>query len=133
MAKRYAGLLITGVTFNSPIQRRRSCVQSDRVAATRTATSGVPTHTLLVLRTERHALMTRKAIQQDTLEALVSDAALREARAVRIEGGWSLEGRIGVSWRPVRSRREPVRVWRSLTALERFCTSIGLRQLLIEL
>lgn len=103
------------------------------LAATRTHTSGVPAHTLAVLCVERHSIMIQKAIQQDTLEALVSDAALREARAVRIDGGWSLEGRIGVSWRPVRSRREPVRVWRSLTALERFCTSIGLRQLLIEL
>ena len=35
----------------------------------------------------------KKAIQQDTLEALVSDAALRECRAVRVEGGWSLQGR----------------------------------------
>jgi len=75
----------------------------------------------------------KKAIQQETLEALVSDSRLRECRAVRVEGGWSLQGRLGVAWRPVRSRREPVRVWRSLTALERFCTSIGLRQLLVEL
>ena len=75
----------------------------------------------------------KKAIQQETLEALVSDSRLREARAVRGEGGWSLQGRLGASWRPVRSRREPVRVWRSLTALERFCVTIGLRQLLVEL
>lgn len=75
----------------------------------------------------------KKAIQQETLEALVSDDRLRECRAVRVEGGWSLQGRLGVSWRPVRSRREPVRVWRSLTALERFCTGIGLRELLVEL
>ena len=75
----------------------------------------------------------KKAIQQETLEALVSDSRLREARAVRVEGGWSLQGRLGASWRPVRSRREPVRVWRSLTALERFCVTIGLRQLLVEL
>lgn len=75
----------------------------------------------------------KKAIQQDTLEALVSDSALRELRAVRVEGGWSLQGRLGASWRPIRSRREPVRVWRSLTALERFCTSIGIRQLTVEL
>lgn len=75
----------------------------------------------------------KMAIQQDTLQALVSDSALREARAVRMEGGWALEGRIGLTWRPVRSRREPVRVWRSLTALERFCTTIGLKQLTVEL
>ena len=75
----------------------------------------------------------KKALQQDTLEALVNDQALRECRAVRVEGGWSLEGRLGLSWRPVRSRREPIRVWASLTALERFCTAIGIKQLLVEL
>jgi len=75
----------------------------------------------------------KKAIQQDTLEALVSAQALREIRACRVDGGWSLQGRLGASWLPVRSRREPVRVWASLTAVERFCTSIGVRQLLVEL
>ena len=75
----------------------------------------------------------KKAYQQATLEALIADSALRECRAVRIEGGWSLEARIGLSWRPVRSRREVVRVWRSLTGLERFCTAIGVKQLLVEL
>nr|WP_274643775.1 hypothetical protein [Pseudomonas serbica] len=75
----------------------------------------------------------KKAIQQETLEALVSDSRLREARAVRVDGGWSLQGRLGTAWRPVRSRREAVRVWASLTALERFCTKIGIRQLLVEL
>ena len=64
----------------------------------------------------------KRAIQQDTLETLVSDQVLRELRAVRVDGGWSLQGRLSASWRPVRSRREPIRVWRSLTALERFCT-----------
>lgn len=74
-----------------------------------------------------------KSIQQETLEALVSDSALRECRAVRVEGGWSLQGRLGLSWRPVRSRREAVRIWRSLTALERFCVSVGIRSLTVEL
>lgn len=36
----------------------------------------------------------KKAIQQDTLEALISDQALREIRAVRIEGG----GRYRAAW-----------------------------------
>lgn len=75
----------------------------------------------------------KKAIQQDTLEALVSAQALREIRACRVENGWTLHGRLGASWLPVRSRREPVRVWASLTAVERFCTSIGIRQLQVEL
>lgn len=75
----------------------------------------------------------KKAYQQETLEALVADQALRELRAVRVDGGWSLQGRLGASWRPIRSRREPIRVWASLTALERFCTAIGIKQLLVEL
>jgi len=75
----------------------------------------------------------KKSIQQETLEALISDQALRECRAVRVDGGWSLQGRIGLSWRPVRSRREPVRIWPSLTAVERFCTRAGLKQLVVEL
>ena len=75
----------------------------------------------------------KKGIQQDTLEALISDSALCKCRAVRVEGGWSLQGRLGVSWRPIRSRREAVRVWASLTALGNFCEKVGIRQLLIEL
>lgn len=74
-----------------------------------------------------------KSIQQETLAALVSDQALRELRAVRVDGGWSLQGRLGLSWRAVRSRREPVRIWRSLSALERFCTALGVKQLIVEL
>ena len=75
----------------------------------------------------------KKSIQQETLEALIGDQALRECRAVRVDGGWSLQGRIGLSWRPVRSRREAVRIWPSLTAVERFCVKIGLKQLVVEL
>lgn len=74
----------------------------------------------------------KKAIQQDTLEALISDQALREMRAVRVEGGWSLQGRIAASGRPVRSRREPVRIWASLTAIGSFCERIGIKSLVVE-
>ncbi len=75
----------------------------------------------------------KKAIQQDTLKALVSASALREVRSVRVDGGWVLEARLGLGWLPVRSRREPVRVWASLTAVERFCTKAGIKQLVVEL
>lgn len=75
----------------------------------------------------------KKAYQQDTLEVLVADQALRELRAVRVDGGWSLQGRLGASWRPIRSRREAIRVWPSLTALERFCVKVGIRQVVVEL
>lgn len=75
----------------------------------------------------------KKAIQQDTLNTLVSASALREVRSVRVDGGWVLEVRLGLGWLPVRSRREPVRVWASLTAVERFCTKAGIKQLVVEL
>lgn len=74
----------------------------------------------------------KKAYHQDTLEAMVADQVLRECRAVRVDGGWSLQGRLGASWRPIRSRREPVRVWRSLTALGTFCDKVGIRTLTVE-
>ncbi|MNY43880.1 hypothetical protein D3C86_1788640 [compost metagenome] len=75
----------------------------------------------------------KKGYQQGALEALISASALRECRAVRVEAGWAIEARIGLRWLPVRSRREPVRVWSSLTAVERFCTRAGIKQLLVEL
>ncbi len=75
----------------------------------------------------------RKAIDQDTLSALVETGAMRDFRAVRKGDAWSLEGRIGSTWLPVRSRREPVRLWASLTAIGRFCESQGIRSLVVEL
>lgn len=74
----------------------------------------------------------KKAIQQEVLAVMVADQVLREVRAVRVDGGWSLQGRLSASWRPVRSRREPVRVWASLTALGKFCDQMGIRQLVVE-
>lgn len=77
--------------------------------------------------------MMRKAIDQDTLEALVSTRAMHDFRAVRNQSGWSLQGRLGATWLPVRSRREPVRTWASLTAVGRFCEAQGIRSLTVEL
>lgn len=75
----------------------------------------------------------RKAIDQDTLEALITTGAMREVRVVRHGGSWSLQGRLGATWLPIRSRREPVRTWASLTAIGRFCDSVGIRQITVEL
>lgn len=77
--------------------------------------------------------MMRKAIDQDTLEALITTGAMREFRAVRKAEAWSIQGRIGSSWLPVRSRREPVRIWASLTAVGRFCEAQGIRSFSVEL
>lgn len=48
----------------------------------------------------------KKALQQDTLEALVSSQELREFTSVRLDAGWIVEARMGLRWLPVRSRRD---------------------------
>ncbi|MHB0783867.1 hypothetical protein [Pseudomonas sp. NBRC 111132] len=67
----------------------------------------------------------RTAIEQETLQALVETRTAREFRVLRDGEAWRLELRLGVKWLPVRSRREPVRYWRSLTAVGRFCEGLG--------
>jgi hypothetical protein len=67
----------------------------------------------------------KRAIKQETLQA-------REFRAARSEA-YRLELRLGLKWLPVRSRREPVRLWRSLTAVGRFCADVGIKVLTVEL
>lgn len=62
----------------------------------------------------------RTAIEQETLQALVETGAAREFR-------------LGAKWLPIRSRREPVRVWRSLTAVGRFCEGVGIKVLTVKL
>lgn len=79
------------------------------------------------------SIQMRKALDQDTLEALVLTQSAREFRATRKGPAWQLEARLGAYWLPIRSRREPVRLWASLTALERFCTATGIKTLSVEL
>ncbi|CZT26464.1 MULTISPECIES: hypothetical protein [Pseudomonas] len=75
----------------------------------------------------------KKAIAQETLAALVETGAAREFRVLREGEAWRLELRLGAKWLPVRSRREPVRYWRSLTAVGRFCAGVGSKMLTVEL
>ena len=75
----------------------------------------------------------KQAIEQETLQALVEIGAAREFRVLREGEAWRLELRLGVKWLPVRSRREPVRRWRSLTAVGRFCEGVGIKALTVEL
>jgi len=77
----------------------------------------------------------RKAIDQDTLQALIETGAAREFLVTRGPDGqgWTLSTRLGATWLPVRSRREPVRVWASLTAVERFAAGAGIRAFSVEL
>lgn len=77
----------------------------------------------------------RKSIDQDTLQALIETGAAREFLVTRgPEGeGWTLSTRLGATWLPLRSRREPLRIWASLTALERFAAGVGIRTFSVEL
>ena len=83
--------------------------------------------------------MIGEAIQSDTLKALVSQHAIREAVVGRVAGDdakWTLSIRLGgptARLVPVRSRREPLRTWASLTAVGRFADTMGLSGFTVEL
>lgn len=83
--------------------------------------------------------MIGEAIQSETLKALVSQHAVREAVVGRVAGDdrkWSLSIRLGgptARLVPVRSRREPLRIWSSLTAVGRFAEAVGLAGFSVEL
>ncbi|MBT0624400.1 hypothetical protein KIH32_10820 [Pseudomonas fluorescens] len=83
--------------------------------------------------------MIGEAIQSDTLKALVSQHAIREAVVGRVAGDdakWTLSIRLGgptARLVPVRSRREPLRTWASLTAVGRFAESLGITAFIVEL
>ena len=70
--------------------------------------------------------MIGEGIQEEVLRALVEQHAVRECLVAKVDGGpaWGLS---------VRSRRERVRTWASLTAVGRFADGIGLRGFVVEL
>ena len=80
-----------------------------------------------------------EAIQSDTLKALVSQLAIREAVVGRVAGNssqWTLSVRMGgptARLIPVRSRREPIRTWASLRAVGRFAETVGITGFSVEL
>lgn len=73
-----------------------------------------------------------KRIDEDALLALLEAQAVREVRTVRQDDVWTLSVRLGASWLPIRSRREPVRTWASLTAIGKFCDRVGVTKLAVE-
>ena len=79
------------------------------------------------------------AIQSDTLKALVSQHAIREVVVGRVTGDdakWSLFIRLGgptARLVPVRSRREPLRIWTSLKAVVKFADKVGITSFSVEL
>lgn len=82
--------------------------------------------------------MIGKALDEEGLRLLLSQNAVREARAFKFgrPGHWTLEIRLGgqaTRWIAMRSKREPVRTWGSLTAVGRFAENVGLMTFTVEL
>lgn len=75
-------------------------------------------------------------IHEDALRAMLEGGAVREVLVSRHNEKWSLAIRLGGAgsrWLPVRSRREALRTWASLTAVGRFAESAGIRAFQVEL
>ena len=71
-----------------------------------------------------------QGIQEETLRAMLDAGAVREVLASRQDDKWGLAIRLGGAgsrWLPVRSRREALRTWASLTAVGRFAEAVGKR------
>ena len=83
--------------------------------------------------------MIGEAIHDDTLKALVSQHAVRDVVVGRLEGDnhrWTLSVRLGgptARLIPVRSRREPLRIWRSADAVVKYADAVGLLGFTVEL
>lgn len=65
---------------------------------------------------------------------LVESQAAREFLVKRTEDGkrWQLAARRGLTWIPIRSKRENPRTWASLDTLENFTRSIGIPAFHVE-
>lgn len=67
---------------------------------------------------------------------MLEGGAVREVLVSRQNEKWGLAIRLGGAgsrWLPVRSRRESVRTWASLTAVGRFAESLGVKGFSVEL
>lgn len=77
----------------------------------------------------------REGIHEDALRVMIEGGAVREVRVSRHGDDWSLAVRLGgpmAKWLPIRSRREAVRTWASLTAVGRFAEAAGIRSFVVE-
>lgn len=76
-----------------------------------------------------------QSIQEEALRAMLEGGAVREVLVSRHNEKWTLAVRLGGAgsrWLPVRSRRETLRTWASLTAVGRFAESAGIRAFQVE-
>ena len=75
-------------------------------------------------------------IQEDALRAMLEGGAVREVLVSRHGEKWGLAIRLGGAgsrWLPLRSRREALRTWSSLTAVGRFADAQGIKGFAVEL
>lgn len=81
--------------------------------------------------------MIGEGLSEDTLRHLVLQHAVRECVVVKVDGRlWGLSIRLGADNArrvPLRSRRETIRTWTSLTAVGKFADWIGLKSFVVEL
>ncbi|MBD8483985.1 hypothetical protein [Pseudomonas coleopterorum] len=78
----------------------------------------------------------RSGIHEDALQAMLEGGAVREVLVSRHDEKWTLAIRLGGAgsrWLPVRSRREALRTWASLTAVGRFAQAMGIKNFAVEL
>ncbi|MBC3948262.1 hypothetical protein [Pseudomonas folii] len=76
-----------------------------------------------------------QGIHEDALRAMLEGGAVRDVLVSRKDDKWTLAIRLGGAgsrWLPVRSRREALRTWASLTAVGRFAESAGIRAFQVE-
>ena len=83
-------------------------------------------------------LCARQLVHEDALQHLVQQSAVREFVAGRdtTRTKWTFSVRLGGPHSrliPVRSRREVIRTWASLTAVGRFAERLGVRGFAVEL
>jgi hypothetical protein len=72
----------------------------------------------------------RQGIQEETLRAMLEAGAVSKVLVSRHGDKWGLAIRLGSTgsrWLPVRSRREALRTWASLTAVGRFAEAQGIK------
>ena len=78
----------------------------------------------------------REGIHEDALRVMLEAGAVREVLVSREDEKWGLAIRLGGAgsrWLPVRSRREALRTWASLTAVGRFAEGLGVKTFAVEL
>jgi len=77
--------------------------------------------------------MALESISTKTLRELVEAGSIRSAVLIGVLGGISLKVRYGLVEKSLELDRGGVRVWRSLDAAAKFCRSLGLAQIELDL